>query len=205
MHNCKLPSSYALSSVGNRTGSFTLQNSANSGDTPAISYYRAYNCDITATSAIYRTNGQELEGTPVAWLVTTASDLGYDFTFDLLWIYGYIDTTGSTNFDVFITNDSADFDDDEVWLEVEYKATSGSGVWTRVDDAIATIVSTPAAQDDDTSSTWNGTGPSFTYKQRLRVTATVNQVGQFRARVCVAKPSIAAGAYFYVDPLVVVS
>jgi hypothetical protein len=74
-----------------------------------------------------------------------------------------------------------------------------------VTDQRATITTTAAAQDDDTTSTWVGTGPSFTYKQKLSVTATVAEEGQYRARVCVGVASIASSRYFYIDPKVTVS
>jgi hypothetical protein len=63
-----------------------------------------------------------------------------------------------------------------------------------------------------TASTGNGSGditwqmaPVYTYKQKLSVTATVNQTGQYRARVAVGKASIASTAYLYVDPKITVT
>jgi hypothetical protein len=126
-------------------------------------------------------------------------------SFNTKWIYGYIGSTGSKTFDLYITNDTADFTDAEVWLEVEYLGTADGAKWDRATDQRATITTTAAAQADDTTSTWNGTGPSFTYKQKLSVTATVAEEGQFRARVCVGVASIASSRYFYIDPKVTVS
>ena len=112
--------------------------------------------------------------------------------------------TGSKTFDVFITNDTADFTDSEVWLELSYQDTAGEPQWVRATDR-AVITASGTAQDDDTSSTWVGTGPSFTYKQKLSVTATIGEAGQVRLRVGIAVASIASSRYFYIDPMVAVS
>jgi len=57
----------------------------------------------------------------------------------------------------------------------------------------------------DGTSTWNGSGPSFTYKRKVSVTVTIGEEGQYRARLAVARASVASSAYLYVDPKVVVS
>jgi hypothetical protein len=127
------------------------------------------------------------------------------------WVYGEISGTGSKTFDLYITNDTADFTDAEVWIEVEYLGTVDEAQsnlatdWRHYPTGSNYITTTAAAQTDDTSSTWNGTGPSFTYKQKLSVTATVNETGQFRARVACAVANVASSRYFYVDPKVTVT
>jgi hypothetical protein len=121
---------------------------------------------------------------------------------------GEVSSTGSKTFDVYITNDTADFTDGEVWLEVAYRGTTDEAIGAIAHDrrgANGDILDTANAQTDDTTSTWTGTGPSFTYKQKLSVTATVNETGLYRARVVVGKASIASSRYFYIDPKVTVT
>ena len=52
--------------------------------------------------------------------------------------------------------------------------------------------------------TWQ-MAPAYNYMQKLSVTATVNETGQYRARVAVAVANIASTRYFYIDPKVTVT
>lgn len=175
-----------------------------SADAPTQVAIRDAFGDLASTTSIARSGGATPSGTSVAWLITTTASCAEGAPFFSPWIYGNIETTGSKTFDLYITNDTGDFTDAEVWLEVEYKGTSGQGLWARASDQ-RTITTTAAAQTDDVTSSWSGSGPAYTYKQKLSVSATVNQTGLYRARVCVGLASIASGRNFYVDPEVTVS
>lgn len=174
-------------------------------DDPIALTLLRYGGDLVSSTAIVRTGGASIEDIACSWLVTTTANCGENAPFYSPWIYGHITTTGSKTFDVCITNDTADFTDAEVWMEVEYMGAADSPLYTLGSDQRATITTTPAAQTDDTTSTWTGAGPSYTYKQKLSVTATVNETGLYRARVAVGVTSIASSRYFYVDPKVTVS
>ena len=204
--NCKTKSGFTYTDGAIPQPSARLE-FYNVGDSDSPSRYALFDYygSSVSTDQIYRTSGASIENVSSGWLVTTTGNCSETACFRSSWMCGYIDSTGSKTFDVYIVNDDADFDDDEVWLEVEYMGTSDSPLYTIGSDQRATITTTPAAQTDDTTSTWNGTGPSFTYKQKLSVTATVNETGQYRARVCVGVASIASSRYFYIDPKVNVS
>lgn len=174
-------------------------------DAPTALYAVGFAGTCISSTDIYRTGGATIEGVACSWLITTTSSCGEHSPFYTPWRYGTLSSTGSKTFDVFITNDTADLTDAEIWLEVEYKSESTEAIWALATDQRATITTTAAAQTDDTTSTWNGSGPSFTYKQKLSVTATVNQVGQYRVRVAVGKTSVAGSRYLYIDPAVTVS
>lgn len=176
-----------------------------SANQPVSLYMGDKNGALVSSASIYRTGGQTIESTPTAWLATTNAAATIHTPFYMEWIYGVISSTGSKTFDLYVTNDTADLTNAEIWLEVEYKADASSGKWTLITDKPVTITDTATTQDDDTTSTWNGSGPAFTYKQKLSVTATVNTTGQFRARVCVGKASIASSSNLYIDPQVTVS
>ena len=176
-----------------------------SGDQPASLIDKKPEGDIVSSSIIYRSSGAKIEGSATSWLVTTTTNCSQDEPYYSPEIYGYISSTGSKTFDLYITNDTADFYDNEVWLEIDYLGTASSGQWSYKTDYMADRLATAALQTDDTGSTWNGSGPSYTYKQKLSVTATVNTAGMFRARVCVGVASISSTRKFYIDPLVTVS
>jgi hypothetical protein len=187
------------------SGTNILATNVGNTDAPTSLRNHTYFGTITSSILIYRSSGATIEGIANSWLVTTTANCNEYAPFHSPWIYGLVSSTGSKTFDTYITNDTGDFTNAQVWLEVEYLATSDSPVWTLASDQRATITTTAADQDDDTTSTWVGSGPAYTYKQRLRVTATVGETGQFRARVVTGIASIASTRYFHIDPLVTVT
>lgn len=206
MNNCITVANptFFTSSRPRNTGFMMLVNVGPS-HSPVQMAYRDYWGDVISSATISRTGGASIESLSSSWLVTTSTPACEASPLKTPWIYGEVASTGSKTFDLYITNDTADFTDAEVWLEVESLSTSEEAVFGVANDARATILTTAAAQDDDTSSSWSGTGPSYTYKQKLSVTTTVAVAGQFRARVCVGVASISSGRYFYIDPKVTVS
>lgn len=202
---CLFPASWALTS-GNLTqvkGKVRVINCATAtGDDPRILYTRDAFGAITYSTSIYRTGGAEIEDAGVvSWGVVTTAYATEAFPFKSEWMYGVVSATGSKTFTVYVANNTEDLHEDDIWLELEYLGTSNSAAATFDHDgrtggfgAASTTV-----QTDDTGSTWNGT--TLTYMQSLAKTVTVNETGQYRARVCVGKPSLTA----YLDPLVTVS
>ena len=204
--NCKTAATWTPLSSGT-PGAFSRCTFINCGtsNAPTYLYDRCYEGEVISSASIYRSSGAQIEGASTSWLVTTTANCSQDAPYSSPEIYGYISSTGSKTFDLYITNDTADFYDNEVWLEIDYLGTASSGKWSNKSDYMADRLATAALQTDDTGSTWNGSGPSYTYKQKLSVTATVNTAGMFRARVCVGVASIASTRKFYIDPLVTVS
>jgi hypothetical protein len=176
-----------------------------SADAPVQLYWNEGEGAVISSSSIYRTGGATVEGDACSWLITTTANCGEGAPFYTPWVYGTVDSTGSKTFTLYITNDTADFTDAECWLEVEYLKDADEALWTLATDQRATITTTAAAQTDDTTSTWNGTGPDFTYMQSLAVTATIGETGQYRARVAVGVASIAGSRYAYLDPKITVT
>ena len=189
-------------------GEFMTSGISSSATPGAMDYQTAYGRALSVPSnGIYRDGGATVEGQPIAWLITVQGNYNAGtepFPFFTPYIYGYVSSAGAKTFSVFITNDGADFTDAEVWLEIEYLASAGSDLWTLATDH-RVITDTPVAQDDDTTSTWAGSGPAFTYKQKLSVTVTVGRAGQYRARVAFGCGYRASSSYVYVDPKVWVS
>jgi hypothetical protein len=206
INNCLTAATWApTTGVPTSNGAIWQFYNVGPADAPTYLYVQKGPGTIASSADIYRTGGATIEGDATAWLITTTATCDESFPLTTPWIYGLVSSTGSKTFDVYITNDTADFNDSQVWLEVEYLGTADEAQWTLAKDQRATITTTAAAQTDDVTSTWNGAGPAFTYKQKLSVTATVNETGQYRARVVVGVASIASSRYFYIDPKVTVT
>ena len=206
IENCKTAATWTAFASGTPfiNSDFLFRNSG-SGNQPTSLIDKKLEGDIVSSGSIYRSTGATIEGSATSWLITTTTNCSQDEPYYTPEISGYISSTGSKTFDLYITNDTADFYDNEVWLEIDYLGTASSGQWSNKSDYMADRLATAAVQTDDTTSTWNGSGPSYTYKQKLSVTATVNTAGMFRARVCVGVASISSTRKFYIDPLVTVS
>ena len=204
LSNIKTASTWALSTVAPQSSCRLMATNIGPDDAPTALYLVGFTGSCISTSSIYRSGGAQIGTTPTAWLITTTASCGESAPFYTPWIYGRVNSTGSRTFDCYITNDTGDLTDAEAWLEVEFLSESGEAIWDLASDQ-RVITATAVAQTDDTTSTWTGTGPAFTYKQKLSVTATVNQAGQYRVRVAVGKTSVAGSRYLYIDPAVTVS
>ena len=200
-NNCKTVSGYALASSATATaGHNVLAVNTGPSDDPTALQYKSYFGSIVSSTSIYRSGGATIEGIANSWLVTTTANCNEYAPFHSPWLYSKATSTGSKTVSLYITNDTGDFTDAECWIEVEYLATSGSPLWTLASDQRATITTTAVAQTDDTTSTWVGSGPAYTYKQKLSVAVTIGEVGQIRARVVTGVASIASSRNFYIDP-----
>jgi hypothetical protein len=116
-------------------------------------------------------------------------------------------TGSSKTVTVEIVHDgAAAFDNDEVWLEVQYLSASGTPLGAIVTDRMTNVLSTPAAQATSTA-TWTGdtgTGPngSATWNTlKLECTFTPEKAGYIHAKVVMAVPSKTV----FVDPLMTVA
>lgn len=205
--NCKTAPTWAITPAGSALGATARAIVSNTGPADAPTHLAEvdYFGTTTSSAAIYRTGGATVEGDATSWLVTSAAACSEASPFYSPWMYGLIASAGAHTVDVFVTNDSADLTDAEIWLEVEYMATLDIGLASLASDHRATITTTAAAQTADATSSWNGSGPAFSHKQKLSVGITVGETGQFRARVVVGKASIAAANNLYIDPKPVVS
>lgn len=202
--NCKTNASPTWTTgTVNASGKLLVTNSG-SADAPEHLYCADYYGVVSSNSAVYRDSGASIESVPVSWKMVSTSHSYISSPLQTPWIYGVISATGSKTFDVYVTQDAGagDLTDAEVWLEVEYLGTSNVAQSTLITDraSVSGNFSGAAAQGDDTTSTWTGS-ITATYKQKLSVTATVNEDGLYRARVVLAK----ASTTLYVDPLVTVS
>jgi hypothetical protein len=210
LYGCKIGASQALELLNPITQSAHVI-AVNCGNTYDVSKVERHTDagSLYSTPSVSRTGGASIGGQATAWLIKTNSRCSRYAPFYSPWIYGTT-TTGTKTFDVFITNDTGDFDNAGAWIEVEYMATSTNPIVSTATDKVA-IGDTPTTSPgsvsrDDTTSSWAGGASGFdTYKQRLRTTATIGQAGMYRARVGIGVASIATTRDFYIDPEVTVT
>jgi len=105
-------------------------------------------------------------------------------------IFLAVGTPGSAQTATFeILHDSVtNLTDGEIWVEVEYRDTSGSRRSVEITDHRATLLTT-AADQTTSSATWTTTGLTNPNKQKLAVTFTPQVAGYSVARIVLAKPS----------------
>jgi hypothetical protein len=99
---------------------------------------------------------------------------------------------------VNFTNDGTTFQNDELWIEIEYP-DSNTGAFGKIDTTSrpADILATAANLTTDGSSSWTGTGGfGAEVKQYISEIIANGQAGMHRVWVCLGKPS----ATVYVDP-----
>lgn len=107
----------------------------------------------------------------------------------------WIDSTGSSKTITLETlTDNVTLTDADAWLEVDYKATSGSSRSSLVSGR-ADPLGTPT-NHTSSSESWTTTGLTTPVKQKLSVSFTPQEKGYALVRVCVAVPSTTV----YVDP-----
>lgn len=160
-------------------------------------------CGSTKTSlTVLRTGGAAVEGINHSWRIYTCANSNLWNQHRTPWQYGVLSSTGSKTFTAYIANNTRDYDTEEVVLEVEVKAGSGDD-WTLVSSRTNWPT---AATDHDTDGVSEWTGATLNYPQKLSVTTTVGNTGQFRWRLCVGYQSLdTANEYIYLDPKIVVT
>ncbi len=204
-----------VNSIG-RPGSFVRVIS--SDDTTANKIYRKalYTCFGTMTPEIncVRTGGASDHTIAIAWkMVCDTDSLEWFRPFHSEWIVDNFTSTGSKTITLHIIHDSlTNLQDDEVWLEVEHLGTAANTsciVSTQTASATTNdkaLKPTTAPADQTVSTeTWSGTvydAITNKNKQKLNITVTVNRIGPFRARICLAK---VAGYTIYACPELVIS
>lgn len=219
--NCRLPDSW--------TG--TLAGSAPVGVAPGVRI-EMHNCaaDVTGSdnatnyalwieeylgtirdeTTIVKTSGASNGTTALAWKMTSNADAEYPHqALASPEIVRWQESTGSAiTVTVEVVHDSqgagsgSKFQDDEIWLEVQYlgDSTIETPLGVFIDDVKANVLAT-ATNQADSSVTWTTTGLTSPIKQALSVAFTPYVKGYIHARVMLAK----ASKTVYVDPMLTVS
>jgi hypothetical protein len=210
IRNSKLPTSWAGSLV---TGTLQVDDrfemhNCDAGDTNYRMWVEEYAGNIKSEIIIVRTGGASDGTTPLSWKMVSGTNAEYP-TIALVSpeiVQWNATTGGSKTVTVEIVHDSqgagtgADFQNNEIWLEVQYLGTSGFPLGAFSRSVKADVLAT-AADHTNSSETWTTTGLTTPVKQALSVTFTPQEKGFFHARVFLAK----ASKTVYVDPKITVS
>ena len=183
-------------------------------------YYRTeYYCksgDVKTDTAVnITTSGWSDEtgaasGTALSHIMTPTSLINFGHPLPGFAIPAYLDSTGSKTFTVELIDDFENaLQDDEVWLEILYKATSGQVAQTIASTRV--LLGSTVANLAAGTGTGNWTGePTSSRSVKLATTVTIGNVGNYEARVYLAKYEANGadgnpGAALYVAPLLTIS
>jgi hypothetical protein len=215
--NCDMPTTWTGSETdfAGYTSFVELNNCDDSSDYPRTEIWSKAGTVKTDTGVYITTGGWSDEtanstGTPLSQIMEPTSVCHLGGTVVGIPIAAYIDSTGQKTFTVECIDDfQTALQDDEVWLEISYHATSGQ-VQHSLGTSRVLLGDTPANLTAGTG-TGNWTGePASSRSVRLAVTVTVNNIGFYEARVVLGKYEANGadsnpGAAFYVAPFIDVS
>lgn len=196
--NCKMPASWTGSPA---TGSFpgpgcrAQMIRCDNADTNYRLWIEDYAGSIKSETTIVRSSGASDGTTALAWKMSSSANVAYPVvSLESPEIKIWNEAVGSAKtVDVEIVHDSqgagagADFQNNEVWLEVQYLGTSGFPRGSFVSSRMEVFAS--AADIANSSVTWTTTGLTTPVKQKLSVTFTPQEKGEIVCRVHLAKAS----------------
>lgn len=163
--NIKMPSGWSGSVVGVpfttaglRAEAYNVD--ADGADTNYNLWIEDYSGSVIQDSGIYLsgTNGIKLNtaNVPLSYKITTNSTAKLATPRYGMWHSLVNESTSAQTATLeIIHNSAADLKDDEIWLELDYPATSGSTQHTRLTDTIANLLATSVAQASSTSADWD--------------------------------------------------
>ena len=205
--NCQMPSGFSfLTGVQTRRQTKIISYASlnltgkTSGSIQDIEAH-PYQGDVVIETTAVRTGGATDGAGLFAYAMTPVVNGTRDYYHALespeigLWVVG--DGTSKT-VTVFIANSgAADYNDDDVWLEVVYPSEGGTARYETLETRMV-LLGTPAVVTNDPSSIW-GTGGNN--PQKLTASIAPDYEGPIRCRVMFAKNFGAAPETLYVDPL----
>lgn len=198
IRNCKLPASWngVLISGTQTAGSRYAMYNCDSGDTNYRLWVEDFSGSIKSETTIIRTGGANDGTTGLSWKMVTAANAEYPVIhLESPEIVIWNETTGSSvSVTAEIVHDSAGagsgskFQDNEIWIDVQYLGTSGYPLGTVITDCKADVLASAANQTDSTE-TWTTTGLTTPVKQKLSVSFTPRKKGFIHAKIVMAKAS----------------
>ena len=164
------------------------------GDTHGFFGYYNPMGSIVSDTGIYFTSGAAAQ----SWKIVTTPDCSFTAPFETPW-FGYYNTvTTSITPYVEILRDGSTtaYQDDEVWLDVMAKTTSGSTQSSLTTDRM-TLLGTPANHAAGAGlGSWTGESGTAWSGKMVSPSITPAEVGHIQARIVVGEPSITV----YADP-----
>lgn len=164
IEDCRLHSSAVVTpgtfGIG---GSVYLFRCSSSTNTLRHEKYTYSGNEVTETTVI-RTNGATVGSTGISKSITTTANALWIIPYDSMPIAIGNTTTGSSvTATIYGLLDAAAVpNDDEVWVRVGYLGNASYPLGSGIDDTIATILTTPAAQTAESTSAWTSQVANFT-------------------------------------------
>lgn len=197
VENCKLHASVTLATASVGQGGVEIDViNCDSGDTNYRYFRQTYGGTISQEIVIVRTGGASDGTTPVSRKMVTTANAKFEFPLVSDPILFWNESLSSQTVTIPVITDNVTLTDAQAWIEVTYLGTSGFPLGVASADRIATILTTPANQTTDGTSTWTTTGLTTPVQQSLAVTFTAAEKGVVAVRVMLAR----ASTTMYYDP-----
>lgn len=195
---CKLGTSYTMLATQtnlNRSSAEVYVLDCASGDTHGLFGYANAMGSVVSDTGIYFTAGAAAQ----SWKIVTTANCSFYTPFETPW-FGYYNNTLSAvtpYLEILRDGSTTAYQDDEVWIDVLAKTTSGSTQASLSTDRM-TSLGTPANQAAGAGlGSWTGEGGSaWSGKIGLGSSITPAENGHISARIVVGEPSITV----YADP-----
>ena len=163
---------------------------------------------ISVETTFVRTGGADDGGGAWSLAFTPNVDSTRDNLLGLIGPWMAIKITGdgtAQTVSVFIANSgAADYQDNDVWLEIAFPDDAGTSVYKKETTQMDLLDLSPADITNDTTSDWS-TGAGGKQAQTLSKSISPDYVGRAYCRVMFAKNFGSSPETLYVDPLPVVS
>ena len=195
---CKLPTTPTVmgvqSSVPNKGSAHVWVFDSNAGDVhTSFGYYDAFG-SVVSDTGIYFTAGAAAQ----SWKIVTTANCSFYTPFETPWVDYYNSTLSAQAPYIEILRDGSAtaYQDDEVWLDVMAKTTTGFPISSLTTDRM-TILGTPANQAAGAGTgSWTGENATAWSGKCAVASLTPAENGHIRARIVVGEPSITV----YADP-----
>jgi len=197
--NCKLPAGltyFATQTAQNQAAGEVWLHDCAVGDTHGLFAYANPQGSVVSDTGIYFTAGAAGQ----SWKIVTTANCNYYTPFETPW-FGYYNSDISTAIAPYIEilrdGSATEYQDDEVWIDVLAKVTSGSTQSTLYTDRMILLGSDNAQDNGAGLGSWTGeSGTAWSGKIGLGSTITPAEVGHIQARIVVGEPSVTV----YADP-----
>lgn len=199
LSRCKLgvfPPTMASQTVANRAGVEVFAFDCATGDTHGLmAHVNSFGSTVSDTGIFY-TSGAAGQ----SWKITTTSLCSFYEPYETPW-FGYYNTA-TTSIAPFVEilrdGSTTAYQDDEVWLDLAAKTTSGSTQSSLTTDRMA-LFGTPANHAAGAGlGSWTGESGTAWSGKMVMASLTPAEVGHIQARIVVGEPSITV----YADPQV---
>ena len=211
IRNSRLPAAWSGSLVTGTFDGFGFRAAMHNCDTGATNYriaVQTYAGTILSETTIVRTGGASDGTTALSWKMASTTNAEYPLVpleSDEIVIWNDVTGTSQTA-TVEIVHDSQGagtsgaFQNDEIWLELQYPGSATTPQSSFASDSKADVFATTADHPTSTA-TWTTTGLTTPVKQKLSVPFTAQQKGFLIAKVKMAK----ASKTVYIDPKLTVA